>query len=293
MKINFNNKKILLIGADSFLGKGFVDYFQQLKIPFLGTCYKSNEHYINLDLKYPKLDTNIIREGLFSSAILLAGISNLAKCEEDNKLSTQINVFGTIDLLKQLKKLKIKPIFFSSDYVFNGIEGNYDEYCNTSPINEYGTHKAIIEEKIKEIFEDNFLIFRLSKVFGSFKDKNSFIEQMLIQMKQNQIIKALEDQQFSPIYYHDVLKCVLNLSSKNINGVFNLCGNELWTRYKIGENLIERFQISNSLIKKVKIEDLSLPYRLPKKLSLKNEKLRNFIDFELKSLNVYINKVIV
>ena len=61
----------------------------------------------------------------------------------DKKISTSIdlNIIGTANIVKVCSELKIKLIYFSTGYVYEGKIGNYKETDSVLPINNYARSK--------------------------------------------------------------------------------------------------------------------------------------------------------
>ena len=55
--------------------------------------------------------------------------------------SMNSNIIGTANVVKCCKKNNIKLIYFSTNYVYPGIKGNYSETDNLKPINNYAWSK--------------------------------------------------------------------------------------------------------------------------------------------------------
>ena len=55
--------------------------------------------------------------------------------------SIDLNIIGTANLVKVCKLYKIKLIYFSTGYVYEGKKGNYKETDGVKPFNNYGLSK--------------------------------------------------------------------------------------------------------------------------------------------------------
>ena len=141
----------------------------------------------------------------------------------------------------------------------------YYDYSNVSPVNNYVKSKAFLESKIRKIFK-NFLILRLSKIYSTNKNHNTFLSQL----SNNKINLLFSDQKVHYLNYIDfekIFKKILKL--KNLRGIFNVPGKEFNTRY----NFIRKYlnKIKN---KKIKIFPISvknyknIPYYLKLKTNL-------------------------
>ena len=55
--------------------------------------------------------------------------------------SINTNIIGTANIVKACQKNNIKLIYFSTNYVYQGIKGNYSETDPVLPINNYAISK--------------------------------------------------------------------------------------------------------------------------------------------------------
>ena len=61
-------------------------------------------------------------------------------------------------------------------------KGNYNDTDKTDPNTVYGKHKKIIEDEIKKL-TNNFLVLRLSKIYGLKKGDNTIFDQAANQLR--------------------------------------------------------------------------------------------------------------
>ena len=74
--------------------------------------------------------------------IHLAGLSRPMKMHEKFiSKSIDLNIIGTANITKVCSDLNIKLIYFSTSYVYPGIDGNYKENDSLLPINNYAWSK--------------------------------------------------------------------------------------------------------------------------------------------------------
>jgi dTDP-4-dehydrorhamnose reductase len=74
--------------------------------------------------------------------IHLAGLSRPMKMHNDDIIkSIDLNIIGTGNVVKICSKLKIKLIYFSTSYVYQGKKGNYKETDPVLPFNNYAWSK--------------------------------------------------------------------------------------------------------------------------------------------------------
>ena len=86
--------------------------------------------------------------------------------------SIDLNIIGTCNIVKICKKLKIKIIYFSTGYVYEGTKGNYSENDPVKPFNNYGLSKLGGECAVS--MYKNSLILRITMTEKPFVHKKAF-----------------------------------------------------------------------------------------------------------------------
>ena len=72
----------------------------------------------------------------------LAGLSRPMNIHEKEIIkSINLNIIGTCNLVNEASKYGIKLIYFSTNYIYPGIKGNYSEKDAVKPWNNYGWSK--------------------------------------------------------------------------------------------------------------------------------------------------------
>lgn len=271
-------KDIAIIGADSFIGKYLYEYFKK-QVGFY-TYYHNdidkNGVYLNLlklhDLKFDKD---------IKYCFILSSISNPDNCYCNKKHCYKINVKKTKTLLLMLKKRGIVPIFFSSEAVYDGIDGNFIEE-DADPILLYGKYKLIIEKFIEKNFK-KYIILRLGRVVGDRLFDGTIFSNWFLDIINNRNISCAYDQNFSFLYVIDLNKILKKLINKNIFGVFNIANNSGESRCKYLEDEITFLKKNgityNKEIKKISINDFNTLEKRPKNLSLNCKRLHKKLKF--------------
>lgn len=161
-------KKYIITGSAGFIGQNFIKINKLNN--YLGLDRKTNNmiNEIKINLSNNKL-AKIIKNEDINFVFHFAGYSNLDyqknfdKCfREDYK-----SLINLINLLKTNKSNNIKLVYASSSYVYQNLNKkivNEDQVLN--PVNPFGIAKVFFENIIKNNY-NNYLIFRISSVFGS------------------------------------------------------------------------------------------------------------------------------
>ncbi len=261
--------KSVIIGAYGFLGRNFLAIYRTVHPDCVGTARKpSDANVFYMDLVAPNISPLRLADTGHKEALILAAITKIDRCEKEKELTRKINVEGTLELIRQLVVEGIKPIFFSSDYVFNGISGNYTDDAPTNPITEYGRQKAEIEDKIGEISHGNYLVVRLSKVFSIEKSDNSLLDEMAHTLVSGGILRAAFDQIFCPTLISDVINTVVYLQAKGTKGIVNVCSPEVWSRYDLALAIANAKGIDKGKVIRISLDELGFKSNRPKNTSM-------------------------
>lgn len=240
-------KKILIFGASGYVGQNLftrVDpdrtvatYFQR---PFPGGTF--------FDFSQTSIAELIQGRGEFSHALILLGSTRLDRCASDIKTSKKINIITIIALIDELFDLGIKPIFTSSDMVFDGTQGDLSEDVNPNPVVTYGKQKVAVEQHLINSGKP-FSIIRLSKIYGKNLGDQTLFTQMLDSLAAGGKITVAQDHKFCPIFIDDVVEGLLATVSQDLSGIFHLCGPDACTWvdvFQILKNALEvRFKTVN------------------------------------------------
>ena len=105
--------------------------------------------------------------------IHLAGLSRPMKIHDNNVFkSIDLNIIGTANIVKVCSKLRIKLIYFSTNYVYQGKKGNYKETDPVLPMNNYAWSKLGGESSVQ--MYKNSLILRVCMTEEPFIHKKAF-----------------------------------------------------------------------------------------------------------------------
>jgi len=267
-------KRILILGATSYIGRHLLNDINSTHVTAT-YCSAPLPNGVYFDALTMSLDDIIQDAACISSAIILFGNTDPDSCAMDIKRSWALNVESVQKVLKYLKQHNIKPIFLSSEFVFDGRKGNYTEQDTPNPILTYGRQKLLIEQYIQENFKE-FIIVRLAKVFGSESYDGTLFTSWLNMMEEKNAIRCARDQFFSPIYVNNVIHALVQLLKDNLNGIFHLSNQKAWCRIDLLKTLIEQakpYGLPTPEINLCSIHDFDLAEKRPVNVSMQPDKL--------------------
>ena len=234
-------KKIVITGGDGRLAKHFKPYKNSFKIEL---AKKKELDILNVK-KISKYLNKIKPKYLIHNAALSRPMDI-----HENKIQNSItkNIIGTCNIVNECSKRNIKLIYFSTNYVYPGVRGNYKESSALLPINNYAWSKLGGECAVQ--MYKNSLILRLSITEKPFIHKKAF----------SNIITNF-------MYQENAVPIILKLIDKK--GVINIGGKS--------QSIYEFAKKDNKNIKSKKY-NFKNNIKMPKNSSMNLDKMNNFIN---------------
>lgn len=225
-----------------------------------------------LDIRDRRETINIAKGFCPDIIVDATAMADVDSCEKERDLCYGVNVLGTSHLIDAAKVSKAKLVFFSSDYIFDGESGPYQEDASPHPINFYGACKLKAENRILSALKD-FLIVRTTVVYGWEVQGKNFVTRLIETLKRGETMKVPLDQLGTPTYASNIPEALLDLISKGETGTFNVVGPELMDRYTFARLAAETFDLPKELIIPTTTADLGKAAARPLHAGLKINKL--------------------
>ena len=198
---------------------------------------------------------NYIKKNKPEIIIHLAGLSRPMKIHDrEITKSIDLNIIGTSNITKACVVNKIKLIYFSTNYVYPGINGDYKETDSLLPNSNYAWSKLGGEAAVQ--LYKNSLILRVCMTEKPFIHKAAFTN-----VKSNFI------------YHEDVAQILFKLLNKK--GVLNIGGKN--------QSIYDFAKKDNKKIKKVYLKKSKLK-GIPINSSMNISKLKKFLKSRIKKI---------
>lgn len=221
------DKKTLILGSDGMAGHIMIDYLESRKYNVFKTSRKeNNEKSFIYDVvsDYREIE-NIIKEVRPDFVVNCIGVLN--QFAEDNKPeAVLINSF----LPHYLDKLSIehgfKFIHISTDCVFSGEKGGYDEKDFADASSFYGKSKSL-----GEVINDRNITFRTSIIGPDIKENGIGLFNWF--MKQDGEIKGFSNVMWTGVTTLELAKSIEKSFNLNITGLYHLVNNQKINKYDL------------------------------------------------------------
>ncbi len=262
--------KFIVTGSAGLVGSQVVkDLLQQKHMVY--SCYHNEKPLhgtpILLDLTDENKIIQTIQETKPDRIIHLAAMTNVDLCETEKELATQINTKATEIIAKQAAKQNIFFLYVSTDYVFDGINGMKKENDIPNPLGFYGKSK-LEGEIILNKLASRWCIARTSTPFGVHPKKKSFPSWVKENLETKKDIPILTDQFTSPTYVPNLSKMLIEIATKQIEGILHVSGATKISRYDLAELVAVKLHLDKKLLIHTKTDKMNWNAQRPKDSSL-------------------------
>ena len=181
-----------------------------------------------------------------------AALTNTPACEKNPPLTQKLNVDVTAVLAELAADIPF--IFFSTDLVFDGRSGNYDESAPVSPLSVYGKSKAEAERIV--LANPRHTVLRTSLNYGtSLTGTRAFNEQMKQAVDRGETLGLFTDEFRCPIPAIETARAVWELAAQDKPGLYHRTGAERLSRLQIGQLLINHWGKTDAKIRLESVKD--------------------------------------
>jgi len=287
--------KILVIGGSGLVGSNCLKYFEkQEDVKVLGTYYSyktdNTVFFDTIDLNNPN---NFNLDSFQPDLIMHCGaLTHVDYCETNIEESYTKTILSTLNVIEICKNYKARMIYVSSDYVFDGDNGPYDEEAKVNPISIYGQHKLEAEKSVLKRVP-NSIVIRITNVYGDEERKKNFIIRIVDKILQGDSIelKLPLDQYATPVNAYDVARTLFLLARDTKSGIYNIASDDYLNRVELVEKIITHFPDNKISFKALTTKKLNQDAPRPLKGGLKNDKFkREYPEFVFTSVDDYLNK---
>lgn len=265
--------KVLVTGANGFLGYYLCDKLLKEGYRVIATgrgdCRLPFENvsgfvYCPLDLTDVDQIDSVVGWQKPDHIIHAAAMGKPDECEEKRELANLINTAGTYHLLKAANTQQISFTYISTDFVFDGEVGNYDEEAIRNPVNFYGQTK-VAAERLVEQYPGDWSIIRTVLVYGlPMTGRSNLLSIVQEKLERGESYQVVNDQIRTPTFVEDLADGIISIANKKATGIYNICGEEVLTPYQMAVKAANYLGLDTSLL----IQTNSISFNQPAKRPL-------------------------
>lgn len=216
--------RILVTGAKGQLGHDVVNEMLKRGLTPVGVDVEE------MDITDKAACDRVITEADVDAVIHCAAYTAVDAAEDNVELCRKVNADGTRNIAEVCKKLDIKMMYISTDYVFNG-QGTrpWEPDDHREPLNIYGQTKYEGELAVEELVKKFFTV-RIAWVFGV--NGKNFIKTMLRIGKEKGAATVVDDQIGSPTYTYDLARLLVDMIQTDKYGRYHATNEGLCSWYE-------------------------------------------------------------
>lgn len=190
---------VVILGAGGTLGSSLA---AELACNHLARDYLARDYQViplssvQADVTDRSAIERILSETRPDVVVNCAGFLNVDRCEQEPRKSWLVNYAGAVNVARAVSNCRSRPpVFFqfSTDFVFDGIQGAYRETNLPHPLSHYGLHKLLADECILSEGSPNAYILRVASLICFPPSKDNFLKRMLFLSGQKPQLEIVDD----------------------------------------------------------------------------------------------------
>jgi len=191
-----------------------------------------------------------------------AGLSHVDYCEDHADEAMAANRDGPAAAARAAEALGAGFVYYSSDYVFDGVGGPFGEDATPHPLCVYGRSKHEGEQAVLSACR-RAVIIRPSVVYGPERQEKNFVYQLIRACREGREFRLAVDQRASPSYNPDVALASVELCERGLSGLWHVAGPEVLDRYAFAALVCKEFGLDASRLSAVTTASLGQKARRP------------------------------
>jgi dTDP-4-dehydrorhamnose reductase len=226
--------KVLITGANGLLGQHLTRLLLDKNYQVVATSRgesrlpfqpSANYTYREMDIANALEVFPVMEQEKPDVVVHAAAMTQVDDCELRPQQCERINVQGTSQVLTDAETFSRHFIYISTDFVFDGEQGNYAEDDDTKPISLYGFTKLQAESMV-QTSTIPFAIVRTCLVYGNLLKgtRSNIVSWVKESLEQGKTIQVVSDQLRTPTYVEDLAKGIALIIENKATGIYHISG---------------------------------------------------------------------
>lgn len=264
--------RIVITGSNGLLGQKLVKLCLERDWEFIATSKGKNRNpacpeqkYFSLDVTN-KLEINQVFNSFYPTHVIhTAAITNVDYCEDHQEECHEVNVQATKLLFQASKQFEAHFQLLSTDFVFDGQQGNYQETDPVNPLSVYAKSKVEAENILLNDGYGNWSIARTIIVYGEGNNlsRSNIILWAIDSLKNGKGMTIVNDQYRMPTWADDLAWGCLEIVKRNKTGIYHLSGPTMYSIYDLVLEIADYLQVPAENIKPIVSSTLNQAAKRP------------------------------
>ena len=289
--------RTLVVGANGLVGSRLVSTLLTAghHVAAIGRGdrrFKGEASYHSVDLADAAGLTKVVTTEKPELILNCAAMTDVDGCEREPENAWTANVDGVATLAKAAKATGAHFVHVSTDYVFDGVTGNYSPDSIPNPRGTYAVTRYVGEQAVRSL-AGSWAIARTAVVFGwPAAGQKNFGSWLVDALGKGTPVKLFDDQWVNPSMALNVADMVAELGTRKLTGIWHTCGADVVDRVQFGKALCAKFGFDPSLITPSKMADVKLASPRPSRSGLDVKKTVDTLIAKPWSLDVALGRFV-
>ncbi len=279
--------RLLITGASGLLGANLVSStersFDVIAVVHTQTIAFSRAQTVRADLADAHAVHTLFEDHRPDWVIHCAADTAIDALEANPDRAGILNTDMAREVAKAAAKFQSRLIFVSTDSVFDGRNGPYQEDDKPAPLNVYARSKLEGERAASEE-HPSALIVRTNLYGWSPGSKRSLAEWFYSKLAAGESCLGFADIYFSPVYAPMLSSIFIKMLEKATKGLYHVPGDECLSKYEFGRRMALTFGFDPALVKASQSDQIDWAAERPKRTCLSGFKIIQALDISLPSL---------
>lgn len=286
---------VLITGSNGLLGSQLVKYFNRVSISCIASSIGldrfslGQNHYVDLDITSYEQCQNVLNQYQPSIIINSAAMTNVDDCEKNQTKCRIINSDSIDNFIPYIQSKNPHFIHLSTDMVFDGLQGNYNEEDICQPVNFYGFSKLQAELKILKSIPRHTIV-RTSMLYDIVGD--NFVTWVKSKLNNHDDLKIVDDQYRTPTYVGDLVVAISQIIKLEKYGLYHVSSDEKLSIFDIVCDIVNGLNLDHRLVTRIKSKDLNQIAERPLDSSLSIKKAKSDFGFSPLKFKNTLNKIL-
>jgi len=285
--------RVLITGSNGLLGQKIVKLCIERSIDFIATSKGENRNpdcpnnkYLSLDITNALEVSNIFQFYYPTDVIHTAAITNVDYCEDHIEECETVNVTATLLLLNASIQYKSHFQLLSTDFVFDGVTGNYSETDKVNPLSVYAKSKVDGENLVLNSGHQNWSIVRTIIVYGEGNNlsRSNIVLWAKEALQSGKELTIVDDQFRAPTWADDLAWGCIEIIVREKVGIFHISGPETMSVIDLVYRIADFYNLPKEQVKAIKSDTLKQAAARPPKTGFDLTKAYTELNYKPKKI---------
>ncbi|PYF74142.1 SDR family oxidoreductase [Pedobacter nutrimenti] len=265
---------ILVTGSNGLTGQKITEnVIASGKFNLIATSKGKNRFPVQNGYQYEEMDildkariTALVEKYRPDAIIHTAAMTNVDTAENNKQEADRLNVEAVKLLMDICNTYHIQLVHLSTDFIFDGEDGPYDEQAAANPLSYYGKTKLQAEELLKASGV-KWAILRTILVYGIVKDmsRSNIVLWAKGALEKGSPLNVVNDQWRMPTLAEDLAEACLLAVEKKAQGIYNVSGKDMMSIAELVYRVADFWKLDKSQVQEVSSASLGQQASRPRR----------------------------